>query len=92
MRLTPFDHSLNNILMDLLRGTNIKYLLQSFTGFNSEKFQSFDNMTKEQLQTRVKWLVKELKDNYIIAQDVQVDSRMFAVRSAKHVRKKCKTL
>jgi len=41
MRLTPFEHSLNNILMDLLRGTNMKYLLQSFTGFKNEKFTSF---------------------------------------------------
>ena len=85
MRLTPFDQSLNNVLMDILRGTNMKYLLQSFTGKNSDKFQSFDKMTKEQLQLRVKWLVRELKANFVIAEDVQVDTRLFAVRSAKHV-------
>jgi hypothetical protein len=42
-------------------------------------------MTKEQLQTRVKWLIKELKDHYIIADDIQLDTRLFAIRSAKHV-------
>lgn len=42
-------------------------------------------MTNEQVQTRVKWLLKDLKENRIIAEDVYLDSRLFAVRSAKHV-------
>lgn len=42
MRLKPFEHSLGNILMDLLRGTNIKYFLESFTGKKNDKFSSFD--------------------------------------------------
>lgn len=42
MRLNPFDHSLGNILMDLLRGTNMKYFLQSFTGKKNDKFSSLD--------------------------------------------------
>lgn len=42
MRLLPFEHSLGNILMDFLNGTNMKYFLQSFTGKSNEKFTSFD--------------------------------------------------
>ena len=42
MRLLPFEQSLSNVLMDLLRGTNMKFLLESFTGENNEKFQSFE--------------------------------------------------
>ena len=42
MRLMPFDQSLNNVLMDLLRGTNMKYLLQSYTGVENEKYQSLE--------------------------------------------------
>ncbi len=42
MRLTPYEQSLNNIIMDILRGTNMKYLLQSYTGEKNEKFQSFE--------------------------------------------------
>ena len=42
MRLTPYEQSLNNIIMDILRGTNMKYLLQSYTGQKNDKFQSFE--------------------------------------------------
>lgn len=42
-------------------------------------------MTNEQLQTRVKWLLKDLKEHHIIADDVFLDNRLFAMRSAKHV-------
>ena len=42
MRLTPYEQSLNNIIMDILRGTNMKYLLQSYTGEKNDKFQSFE--------------------------------------------------
>ncbi|RMZ96160.1 hypothetical protein BpHYR1_050566 [Brachionus plicatilis] len=85
MRLVPFEHSLGNILMDLLNGTNMKYFLQSFTGKNNEKFTSFDSMTKEQIQTRVKWMLNELKEHKIIANDIILDTRLFAIRSSKHI-------
>lgn len=42
MRLSPFEQALNNVIMDILRGTNMKYLLQSYTGQKNEKFQSFE--------------------------------------------------
>lgn len=44
-------------------------------------------MTKEQLQTRVKWALKELKGQNVIPDDIQLDTRSFAIRSAKHVKK-----
>jgi hypothetical protein len=47
MRLNPFEQSLSNILMDLLRGTNMKYLLESFTGENNEKIQSLEKYNSE---------------------------------------------
>lgn len=47
MRLTPFEQSLANVLMDLLRGTNMKYLVQSYTGEKNDKFQSFEKLIKK---------------------------------------------
>jgi hypothetical protein len=35
--------------------------------------------------TRIKWVLNELKENRIVANDLYIDSRMFAIRSAKHV-------
>ncbi len=42
MRLMPFNHSLSNVLMDILQGTNMKYFIESFTGHKFERIQSFD--------------------------------------------------
>ena len=42
-------------------------------------------MTTDQLQTRIKWFLKDLKESYVIAEDTTLDTRLFAVRSAKHV-------
>jgi hypothetical protein len=50
MRLTPFEKSLSNVLMDLLRGTNMKLLLESFTGEPNEKFTSFEKYCCASLQ------------------------------------------
>lgn len=46
MRLIPFDHSLSNVLIDLLQGTNMKYLLESYTGQINDKFQSFEKYNR----------------------------------------------
>jgi hypothetical protein len=42
MRMSTFDQTTNNIILDLLKGVYMKYLLQSYTGQKDEKFQSFD--------------------------------------------------
>ena len=42
-------------------------------------------MTTDQLQTRIKWFLKDLKESYVIAEDTTLDTRLFAIRSAKHV-------
>lgn len=42
MRLTPFDLMMSNVLNDLLNGTNMKYLMQSFTGVKDEKSSTFE--------------------------------------------------
>jgi hypothetical protein len=62
MRLMPFDEALNNILTDLMKGTNMKMLLQSVTGTTWEKIQSFEKLSHEQIRTRCEWAVKHLKE------------------------------
>jgi hypothetical protein len=42
MRLTPLNQSMSNVLMDLLQGTNMKVLMEAFTGHKFERIHSFD--------------------------------------------------
>ena len=37
-----YDHLLNNVLMDLLSGTHIKYLVESITGYDIKRLESMD--------------------------------------------------
>ncbi|XP_071809537.1 uncharacterized protein [Asterias amurensis] len=85
LRLKPYEMLMNNVIMDLLKGTNLKMLLQSMTGIDNKKLQNFDGMTQQQKTTRVEWIVKELKDSEVIPGDVYVDCRLFAMRHADHV-------
>lgn len=64
MRLLPFEKGLGNVLADLMKGTNMKMLLQSVTGTTTEKIQSFEKLTAEQIRTRCEWAVKHLKEQY----------------------------
>jgi hypothetical protein len=65
MRLMPFEQGLSNILTDLMKGTNMKLLLQSVTGTTTEKIQSFEKLSSEQIRTRCEWAVKHLKEQYV---------------------------
>lgn len=85
LRLLPYDQLLNNALMDLLTGTHMKYLLESITGRDVKRLESFDDLSQQQKQTRVEWVVEELKCCQVLPDDVTVDSRMFAMRNADHV-------
>ncbi|XP_060080381.1 uncharacterized protein LOC132559772 [Ylistrum balloti] len=85
LRLMPYDHLLNNALMDLLTGTHMKFLLESITGRDIKRLESFDDLSQQQKQTRVEWVVDELKTCQVLPDDVVVDSRLFAMRSADHV-------
>nr|XP_054761378.1 uncharacterized protein LOC129267777 [Lytechinus pictus] len=85
LRLNKYDMLLKNVLMDLLGGTNMKMLLQSMTGIDNKKLQSFDGLTHQQKATRMEWIVKELKENEVIPGDIFVDFRLFAMRHAEHV-------
>ncbi|XP_060562778.1 uncharacterized protein LOC132722318 isoform X4 [Ruditapes philippinarum] len=85
LRLTPYNQLLNNVLMDLLTGTHMKYLLESFTGSHLKGLENLDGLTDQQKQTRIDWVVEELKKKNVIAEDVFVDTRLFAMRSADHV-------
>lgn len=42
LRLMSYDHLLNNVLMDLLTGTHIKYLVESITGYDIKRLESMD--------------------------------------------------
>ena len=42
LRLMPYDQLMNNVIMDLLTGTNMKYLMESMTGTTIGRFDSFD--------------------------------------------------
>ncbi|XP_055998277.1 uncharacterized protein LOC125647533 isoform X2 [Ostrea edulis] len=85
LRLMRYDHLLNNVLMDLLSGTHMKYLVESITGLDIKRLESFDDLSQQQKQTRVDWIVDELKKASILPSDVMVDTRLFAMRSADQV-------
>lgn len=71
--------------MDLLTGTHMKYLIESMTGTNIKRLESFDGLTQQQKQTRIDWIVEDLKSNGVLPQDSNVDSRLFVIRSADQV-------
>ncbi|KAK3602636.1 hypothetical protein CHS0354_034226 [Potamilus streckersoni] len=85
LRLMPYNQLLNNVLMDLLTGTHIKFLTESFTGRDLKRLETMDDLSQQQKQTRVEWMMEELKSCNIIPEDVHLDSRHFAMRSADHV-------
>eukprot|EP00794_Sanderia_malayensis_P010823 gene10823-11975_t len=78
-------HLMHNVLIDLLKGYNMKILLESLTGRPFKKIRSFDGLTLAQKETRVEWMMEELKRHEVIPEDVFIDSRMFAMRSAEQV-------
>ncbi|XP_071099543.1 uncharacterized protein [Haliotis cracherodii] len=85
LRTMSNNSLLNNVLMDLLTGTHMKYLIESITGRDFKRLESFDGLSQQQKQTRVEWVLEELKRCNVIPIDTYVDARMFAMRSADHV-------
>ena len=45
----------------------------------------FFSLSQQQCQTRVDWVLEELKRCGVLPSDTHVDARMFAMRSADHV-------
>lgn len=45
----------------------------------------FSSLSQQQKQTRVDWIVDELKKSSVLPADVSLDTRMFAMRSADQV-------
>ena len=45
----------------------------------------FVRLTQQQKQTRIDWIVEDLKANGVLPQDSNVDSRLFVIRSADQV-------
>ncbi|XP_013397902.1 uncharacterized protein LOC106164510 [Lingula anatina] len=85
LRLKPYDILMNNVIMDLLTGTNLKLLVESMTGREMKNVKSFDGLTQQQKITRAEWVVKELKACKLVPEDVYVDARLFAMRGADQV-------
>ncbi|XP_077994506.1 uncharacterized protein LOC144448226 [Glandiceps talaboti] len=85
LRLMPYNLLMNNVLMDLLKGTNMKMLIESLTGVENKRIQSFDDLTQQQKVTRVEWIIQQLKETDVLPEDVFVDCRLFAMRHADHV-------
>ncbi|XP_076450581.1 uncharacterized protein LOC143286742 [Babylonia areolata] len=85
LRLMPYNQLMNNVLMDLLSGTSMKYLVESITGRDLRRLESMDGLSQQQCQTRVDWVLEELKKCGVLPSDTHVDARMFAMRSADHV-------
>lgn len=85
LRLKPYDSLLNNVLMDLLTGTNMKHLCESLCGRIPQRLDSFDGLSDTQKVTRMDWIMEELKKCKVVPEDVHVDTRLFAMRSADHV-------
>lgn len=42
LRLTPYNQLLNNVLMDLLSGTHMKFFVESFTGRDLKRLENMD--------------------------------------------------
>ncbi|XP_063783764.1 uncharacterized protein LOC134932872 isoform X2 [Pseudophryne corroboree] len=70
MRLLEFNGHVNNILHDLFQGTNMRILLESFTGKALRRFESLDGLTQQQIITRVEWFVSEMKKIDVLPQNV----------------------
>ncbi|CAB3979397.1 hypothetical protein pdam_00015502 [Paramuricea clavata] len=85
LRLAPSGVFMHNVLEDILKGKNMKILLESMTGKPLKKLQSFDGLTQQQKITRVEWMLRELKENNIILPEVKIDTQMFTMRSSTQV-------
>jgi len=55
------------------------------TGKTMKKLQSLDGLTQPQKLTRIEWMVDELKKCEVLSDDVRVDCRLIAMKSADHV-------
>ncbi|CAH1786443.1 unnamed protein product [Owenia fusiformis] len=85
LRLKAHDHLMNNVLMDLMTGTNMKELVESMTGRDFKQLQSFDGLSQMQKITRVEWILRELQTCNIVPGDMFIDARLFAMRSADQI-------
>ncbi|XP_078504085.1 uncharacterized protein LOC144762712 [Lissotriton helveticus] len=87
VRLFVFDCQVNNVLTEIFQGTNMKHLLESFTGKSVKRLQSLDGLTKQQILTRVEWFVAEMKKHGIIEEKANMDCQSIALRNVDHVLK-----
>ena len=63
LRLTPYNQLLNNVLMDLLTGTHMKYFVESFTGRDLKKLENMDGYVTQ----RVRGYIVRAPDKMLIS-------------------------
>ena len=80
-RLQLVGHdSMDNVMTDFMKGYNLKMLVESITGRPFRKLKTFDGLTENQKETRIQWIVDELKDCGIVDRQIKVDCRLVALR------------
>ncbi|XP_075258379.1 uncharacterized protein LOC142350417 [Convolutriloba macropyga] len=84
-RLLEYDVNLNNVISDILQGSNLKLLVNSMVGYPPKRLASLDDLTQNQVITRVEWAVKELKSINVIPAKSEIDGRLFAMRSSDQI-------
>ncbi|XP_072257313.1 uncharacterized protein [Pyxicephalus adspersus] len=85
VRLLEVNGHVNNVLRDLFQGKNMKLLLESFTGKPIKRFESLDDLTQQQIITRVEWFVEEMKRHDILPQSLHINCRSIALQNRDHV-------
>ncbi|KAM3924789.1 uncharacterized protein RB166_008143 [Leptodactylus fuscus] len=85
VRLFEVNGQVNNVLCDLFQGKNMKLLLESFTGKSLKRFDSLDELTQQQIITRVEWFVREMRNNDVIPKSSTINCKSIALQSPKHV-------
>ncbi|XP_015208239.2 uncharacterized protein [Lepisosteus oculatus] len=86
IRLMESGHHVNNVVKDLFTDTNLKALLESYTGKTVRRMQSMDGLTQQQVITRVEWFVDELKKAGVVPEHDIINCYAIATtKNPKHV-------
>lgn len=85
LRLSESGNMMSSVVSDLLKGTHIKHLVESITGHDFRRLQSYDGLTKNQRETRAEWILSELKQCEVIPEEATINFKMFAANSAEQI-------
>lgn len=85
LRLSESGNMMNSVVSDLLKGTHMKLLIESITGHDFRRLQSYDGLTRQQKETRAEWILNELKQCEVVPADATLNCKMFAANSAEQI-------